>query len=52
MLLMRVLIMEFNALLFPARYPTRWGLKEAFMALRKVGALSCCVRKELFVQRI
>ena len=36
MLLMRVLIMEFNALLFPARYPTRWGLKEAFVALRKV----------------
>ena len=36
MLLMRVLIMEFNNLLFPARFPTRWGLKDAFIALRRV----------------
>merc|ERR1711988_496079 len=26
--------MEFNQLLFPRRWPLRWGLKEAFLSLR------------------
>jgi len=34
MLLMRIMIMEFNAILFTRRYRLQWGLKEALMALR------------------
>merc|ERR1711907_852742 len=34
MLLMQILIMEYNRLLFRNRYPIQWGLQEAFLALK------------------
>lgn len=36
LLLMRILIMEYNGLLFPKRYPLQWGMKEALIALRSL----------------
>lgn len=36
MLLMRIMIMEYNLILFEKRYRLQWGLKEALMALREV----------------
>ena len=36
LLLMRILIMEYNGLLFPKRYPLKWGMKEALIALRSL----------------
>ena len=35
MLLMRILIVEYNNLIFPKRFPVLWGLKHAFLALRQ-----------------
>eukprot|EP00947_MAST-08B_sp_MAST-8B-sp1_P000735 g735.t1 len=35
-LLMRLLIMEYNGLLFPRRYPLQWGMREALLALRSL----------------
>ena len=36
MLLMRVMIMEYNQLLFPGRFRLRWGMRECLTALRSV----------------
>ena len=36
MLLMRVMIMEYNLLLFRKRYRLQWGLTSALAALRQV----------------
>jgi len=33
-LIMNIMVMEFNQLLFPRRWPLRWGLREAFEHLR------------------
>jgi len=35
-LLMNVLIMEFNNLLFPRRYPIQWGMKEALISIKEL----------------
>ena len=39
MLLMRIMIMEYNSLLFTKRYRLQWGLTTALAALRQVGRL-------------
>jgi hypothetical protein len=36
MLLMRIMIMEFNGILFARRYRLQWGLKDALVALRTI----------------
>ena len=36
MLLMRIMIMEYNQLLFPGRFRLRWGMRECLTALRSV----------------
>lgn len=36
MLLMRIMIMEFNGILFARRYRLQWGLKDALIALRTI----------------
>jgi len=36
MLLMRIMIMEYNQILFERRYRLQWGLKDALMALRAI----------------
>ena len=35
-LLMRILIMEYNNLLFPRRYPLEWGMHEALQAIKEL----------------
>ena len=35
LLLMRILIMEYNNLIFSKRFPLEWGLKHAFLAIRR-----------------
>ena len=34
LLLMRILIMEYNKIIFQNKFPIQWGMKEAFIALR------------------
>eukprot|EP00944_MAST-04C_sp_MAST-4C-sp1_P004730 g4730.t1 len=34
LLLMRILIMEYNKIIFQNKFPIKWGMKEAFTALR------------------
>ena len=34
LLLMRILIMEYNRIIFQNKFPIQWGMKEAFAALR------------------
>ena len=36
MLLMRVMIMEYNQLLFPGRFRLQWGMRESLTALRSL----------------
>ena len=36
MLLMRIMIMEYNQILFTKRYRLQWGLKDALIALRQI----------------
>merc|ERR1712025_1375984 len=35
LVLMRVLIMDYNNILFRNKFPMQWGLKECFMAIRE-----------------
>merc|ERR1712070_937836 len=48
MLLMRIMIMEYNQMLFRKRYRLQWGLREALTALRSLQLTPPPKRKEGF----
>ena len=48
MLLMRIMIMEYNQILFAKRYRLQWGLKDALIALRSVELTPPPAKGEMF----